>query len=89
MAATSVVRGRLLHAHQRAACLPRPARRLLTPRLHAQAGPSLQRLNAWDPRTWRCSLWQVDNAAATFIAERSARRPRPEVALSATLGSGS
>lgn len=52
----------------------------------AQGGPSLQRLNAWDPRTWRCSLWQVDNAAATFIAERGMRRPRPEVALSATLG---
>ncbi|KAK9834254.1 hypothetical protein WJX81_000411 [Elliptochloris bilobata] len=51
-----------------------------------QGGPSLQRLNAWDPRTWRCSLWQVDNVAATFIAERGARRPRPEVALSATLG---
>lgn len=54
-----------------------------------QGGPSLQRLNAWDPRTWRCSLWQVDNAAATFIAERGARRPRQEVALSATLGSDS
>lgn len=66
-----------------------PDRPLTSWCLGPQGGPSLQRLNAWDPRTWRCSLWQVDNAAATFIAERGARRPRQEVALSATIGSES
>lgn len=44
------------------------------------ASMNLQRLKPYHPETWRCSLWQVDNAAHTFIAVRSAQRPPAEVA---------
>jgi hypothetical protein len=46
-----------------------------------QGGLNLQRLHNWDPQTWHCTLWQIDNNAGTFIAERGTRRPPPGVAL--------
>mmetsp|Transcript_2892 Transcript_2892/g.8478 ORF Transcript_2892/g.8478 Transcript_2892/m.8478 type:complete len:160 (-) Transcript_2892:442-921(-) len=44
------------------------------------ANVNLQRMKPYEPETWRCSLWQVDNAANTFIAHRSSQRPPPGVA---------
>jgi hypothetical protein len=34
---------------------------------------------------WRCSLWQVDNDAATFLARRGHERPGEGAALGALL----
>jgi hypothetical protein len=50
-----------------------------------QGGLNLQRLHFWDPQTWHCTLWQVDNSASTFLAVRGTRRPPDGVALDAML----
>ena len=50
-----------------------------------QGGLNLQRLHAWDPQTWYGTIWQVDNAASTFVAVRGTRRPPDGVALNAVM----
>ena len=45
--------------------------------LHAMQGNLLlQRTKAYDPETWKCSLWPVDNPAKTFLAVRSLHKPQ-------------
>jgi hypothetical protein len=34
-----------------------------------------------DNMYWQCSIWQVDNAACTFVAVKTAGRPHPKQAL--------
>jgi hypothetical protein len=34
-----------------------------------------------DNMYWQCSVWQVDNPAATFVAVKTAGRPHPKQAL--------
>jgi hypothetical protein len=41
--------------------------------------------DAGRPGGWRCSLWQVDNDAGTFLARRDHVRPGPGAALGALL----
>jgi len=43
----------------------------------------VQRLKTYYPETWRCSCWQVDNPAGTFLANRSLSKPSNQAALSA------
>ncbi|KAL0043199.1 hypothetical protein WJX82_002022 [Trebouxia sp. C0006] len=49
-----------------------------------QGGLNVQRLKAYYPETWRCSCWQVDNPAGTFLANRSWSKPSNQAALSAS-----
>lgn len=49
-----------------------------------QGGLNVQRLKTYYPETWRCSCWQVDNPAGTFLASRSLSKPSNQAALSAT-----
>lgn len=37
------------------------------------------------PGTWRCSIWQVDNEAATFLALRGHNKPPQNLAVGALL----
>ena len=41
--------------------------------------------DAGRPGAWRCSIWQVDNDAGTFIARRDHAPPPPGTALGALL----
>lgn len=35
-----------------------------------------------DNMYWQCAIWQVDNAACTFVAVKTAGRPHPKQAVS-------
>lgn len=50
-----------------------------------QGGLNLQRVHQWEPQTWHCTIWPVDNAGSTFIAERGTRRPPQGAALTPTI----
>ncbi|DBB13389.1 TPA: hypothetical protein ACH3X3_005122 [Trebouxia sp. C0006] len=47
-----------------------------------QGGLNVQRLKTYYPETWRCSCWQVDNPAGTFLANCSLSKPSNQAALS-------
>ena len=50
-----------------------------------QGGLNLQRMHKWDPQTWHCTVWQVDNPAGTFIAHHETRKPPDSAALTLNL----
>ncbi|KAK9908805.1 hypothetical protein WJX75_003140 [Coccomyxa subellipsoidea] len=50
-----------------------------------QGGLNLQRMHKWDPQTWHCTVWQVDNPAGTFIAHHDTRPPPNSAALTLNL----
>lgn len=49
-----------------------------------QGGLNVQRQKPYYPETWRCSCWQVDNPAGTFLAFRSLSKPPSQAALTAS-----